>query len=76
MSISHARKEFAKPFFMEVAIVACRYIWLQRNGYIFEHIRPSFANWKRGFVHDLSLLRYRMKNNLADGLMQWIAALS
>ena len=75
ISISQARKEFAKPFVMEVIIVACRHIWLQRNGFIFEHIRPSFVNWKRGFVHDLTLSRYRMKTKLADGLIQWIAEL-
>jgi hypothetical protein len=38
----HARKEFGKPFFTEVVILALWHIWKQRNGLIFQHTRPSF----------------------------------
>jgi hypothetical protein len=30
-----ARKEFAKPFFAEVVILACWHIWKQRNNKFF-----------------------------------------
>ena len=75
VSIAYARKKFSKPFFMEVVIVACRHIWLQRNGKIFNHQRPSFTKWKNGFVHDLTLLTHRMKKAVREDLDSWIALL-
>jgi hypothetical protein len=35
-AISEARKDFEKPFFMEVMILALWNIWKQRNGQIFQ----------------------------------------
>jgi hypothetical protein len=54
--VSIARSQFAKPFFMEVLIVACRYIWLIGNGNFFHNERPSFARWRGRFIHDFTLL--------------------
>ena len=72
---SAARVGFNKPFFMEVVILACWNIWKQRNGKIFEARRPSFAAWKRDFVHDLSLLGHRIKYKYHSALMAWIGSL-
>jgi hypothetical protein len=60
-----ARKLFSKPFFTEVIILACWHIWKQRNGAIFENIRPSLAFWKRQFVHEASLHVHRVRDKLA-----------
>ena len=70
-----ARKDFKQPFFMEVVILACWNIWKQRNGKIFEDERPSFAGWKRGFVHDISMLEHRIKSKHKQALIAWIGSL-
>jgi hypothetical protein len=70
-----ARSSFGKPFFMEVVILACRNIWLLRNGKIFRNERPTFAKWKCNFIHDISLLKYRIKAKFLDSLSDWISSL-
>jgi hypothetical protein len=72
---SKARKEFAKPFFTEVIILACWHIWKQRNSKFFEHIRPSFGSWKAHFVHEASLHVYRVKDKHSDLFKSWIDSL-
>jgi hypothetical protein len=70
-----ARAHFAKPFFMEVLIVACWNIWLIKNGKIFNKERPSFTRWRCRFVHDISLLQYRIKDKHKKSLLDWVKAL-
>jgi hypothetical protein len=70
-----ARSSFGKPFFMEVVILACRNIWLLQNGKIFGNERPTFAKWKCNFIHDISLLKFRIKAKFLDSLTDWISSL-
>jgi hypothetical protein len=70
-----AKRSFNKPFFMEVLMIACWNIWLIRNGKIFRNERPTFAKWKSKFVHDLTLLQYRIKEKNKKGLLDWINGL-
>jgi hypothetical protein len=70
-----ARNDFGKPFFMEVVIIALWNIWKQRNGQIFRNDRPSFSGWKCSFIHDMSLLMYRIKSKHLDELKAWIGSL-
>ena len=74
-AMSAARRDFNKPFFMEVMIVACWHIWKQRNGKIFQHERPTFARWRASFIHDISLLQYRIKAKFKDSFLAWISSL-
>jgi hypothetical protein len=73
--LNGARKGFAKPFFMEVVILACWNIWLLRNGKIFSAEVYSFTKWKGKFIHDISLLQYRLKQKYKDRLLDWIRSL-
>jgi hypothetical protein len=74
--VAHARKAFAKPLFMEVLMLACWNIWLLKNGKIFRHERTTFARWKAKFIHDICLLRCRIKSKYREGLLAWIKTLS
>jgi hypothetical protein len=73
--VQAAKASFGKPFFMEVVATACRQIWLLRNAKIFRHERPTFAKWKSNFVHNIFLLRYRIKAKYLDGFTEWINSL-
>ena len=70
-----ARKSFGKPFFREVVYLAAWNIWLLRNGRIFRHERPSFAAWKRNFIHDVTLHSHRFKPSLKPLLLAWVHSL-
>ena len=70
-----ARKDFGFPFFSEVVFTASWNIWTQRNGKIFRNVNPSFRDWRRNFVHDISLLAHRIKCKYRDNLLAWIASL-
>jgi hypothetical protein len=56
-------------------MLGCWNIWKQRNGLIFRFERPTFAAWKRAFVHDISMLGHRIKSKHQDELMAWIGSL-
>jgi len=72
---SATKRDFGKPFFMEVVILASWHIWKLRNGKFFQQERPSFGKWKCNFIHDISLLRHRIKAKHRDALMAWIDSL-
>lgn len=73
--ITAAKDSFQKPFFMEVLVTACWHIWLQRNGHIFRNQRASFSKWKVGFLHDMSMLRHRLKRKFLDSFTVWLDSL-
>jgi hypothetical protein len=50
-----ARNTFSKPFFAEVVILACWHIWKQRNGAIFQKVKPSFRAWPIRYIHEATL---------------------
>jgi hypothetical protein len=62
-------------FFMEVLILACWNIWILSNGKIFNGERHTFARWKARFIHDISLLQYRIKAKFKDSLLTLISSL-
>jgi hypothetical protein len=68
-AVAAAQRDFGKPFFIEVMILACWHIWKQRNGKIFQHERPTFAKWKCNFIDDITLLSHRIKAKHSDSLM-------
>ena len=67
-----AKRGFLGPFFTEIVIIACWCIWKQRNGLIFKHIKPTFRGWKALFVHEVTLLKYRVKVSLVPSLSSWL----
>ena len=73
--VVNARRDFNKPFFAEVVFTACWNIWLIRNAKVVTHIRPSFNHWRRTFVHDMSLLSFRIKPRFKDSLVRWVTSL-
>jgi hypothetical protein len=56
-------------------MLACWHIWIIRNGKIFRSEKPAFAKWKAGFIHDMYLLRYRIKVKHRETLLEWIRTL-
>jgi hypothetical protein len=73
--VTTAKRSFNKPFFMEVLITTCWNIWLVRNGKIFRHEKPTFAKWKAKFIHDITLLQYRIKSKHKEALLHWVNSL-
>jgi hypothetical protein len=55
-----ARRQFISNFFMEVFMLAAWLIWKQRNDFIFNRGRPTFQQWKIGFLKEAFLQAHRM----------------
>ena len=70
-----ARNSFGQPFFKEVVYLAAWNVWLLRNGRIFGNERPTFASWRRNFIHDVTLLTHRFKPGLKPLVLHWINSL-
>jgi hypothetical protein len=60
--MEEAKQQFTNNFFMEVFMIGSWHIWKQRNGFIFNRGRPSFQNWKHGFVEEAFLQAHRMNS--------------
>ena len=70
--ISAAKRSFSGPCFVEVVILACWAIWKQRNGWIFNNVKPTFRGWKSCFVHEITMLTFRAKSVDIPVLSSWI----
>nr|XP_040251774.1 uncharacterized protein LOC120968845 [Aegilops tauschii subsp. strangulata] len=73
--VLNASRSFRKPFFTEVVFIACWNIWITRNAKVFRHERARFNKWRSAFIHDISLMQYRMKAAYKDDLLRWISFL-
>jgi hypothetical protein len=70
-----AKEEFGQPFFSEVVFTAAWNIWTLRNAKKFRNERPTFAAWRRNFLHDITLLSNRIKCKYRAKLLAWISFL-
>ncbi|XP_073367917.1 uncharacterized protein [Aegilops tauschii subsp. strangulata] len=73
--VINASRSFRKPFFTEVVFIACWNIWILRNAKVFRHERAGFNKWRSAFIHDISLMQYRVKAAYKDDLHRWISFL-
>jgi len=73
--VLNASRSFRKPFFTEVVFIACWNIWIIRNAKVFRHERARFNKWRSAFIHDISLMQYRVKAAYKDDLLRWISFL-
>jgi hypothetical protein len=70
-----SRRNFTKPFFTEVVLLATWHIWKQRNEAIFQGVLPSFRGWRRRFVQDALLHVHRIKDKHVDSFKLWVNSL-
>ena len=67
-----ARKEFRKPFFTEVVLLAVWNIWKQRNEAVFRQVLPSFTSSRRSFVHEATMHMHRLSPKLVPDWSSWL----
>ena len=67
-----AQNTLPKNCAMEIIIMGCWNIWMQRNNIIFNGIQPANNSWKHLLKKDLSLTLYRIKTKYAASLKGWI----
>lgn len=60
-----AMETFPKPFGMDIVILGCWNIWLQRNGKIFRNVVPFIPSWRHAFKEGLLLLKWKIKDKHA-----------
>ena len=57
---------------MEIMIMGCWNIWIQRNGNIFKGKEATIQAWKSSLKADLLLLLHRVKSKFRDQFSSWI----
>lgn len=60
------------PIAMEILIMGCWNIWIQRNGKIFKSQPYSIQSWRRLLKNCLLILQHRIKNKFEAQLSSWI----
>ena len=64
---------FPSNIAMEIVIMGCWHIWMQRNSKIFQAQAASVQSWKRLLKANLLLLLHRAKRKTNDLLSSWVA---
>jgi hypothetical protein len=70
--ITQAKSNFQEGLFFELFIIAAWGIWKERNDLIFKGKAPSRDSWKARVIADLSLLRFRVSQNLENTISLFI----
>lgn len=66
-----AKRSFRIPNFMEIFILAARYIWKQRNRMIFDSTPASLQAWWETF-HEEVLQVHRTRPTTRDNILSWL----
>lgn len=70
-----ALEKLPAPIAMDIIILGCWNIWMQRNGRIFRNADPTFQAWKHSFKEDLNLLNRRIRKKHDACFQGWIVFL-
>ena len=67
-----AAHHLPKSFSMEIVIVGCWNIWIQRNVQVFRAIQPTIQAWRYFLKAVIQLLQFKIKDKPANSFHQWI----
>ena len=59
---------------MDIIIVMCWCIWMQRNDHIFKGIQPSVEAFLQHFREQFALVILRAKARFKDSMSSWLEA--
>ena len=66
------RDTLPKKIAMDILIMGCWNIWMQRNNNIFHNVRHGVTSWRLQLKKDLLILGHRIKHKYAELLHGWI----
>ena len=75
ITLVNLRSQLNVPFFMEVIILMCWGIWMQRNDLIFKGIQPNQQNCRHHFIKEFALVTLRAKDRLMTPMSSWLEGL-
>jgi hypothetical protein len=61
---------------MDIIIIMCWSIWVQRNSWIFNNDDPSATNCKITFKREFALVLHMAKNKFRNQMESWLLELS
>lgn len=67
-----AKAELPPHFGLEIVMLGCWSIWIQRNGIVFRNIQPTLHNWRFTLREELQLLQIKIKSKYSAELQHWI----
>ena len=75
MALEEVQNQLQIPFHMEVIILYCWSIWMQRNDYIFKGVPPSSDRCLQNFKKEFILVTHRAKARWKEAMLEWIETL-
>ena len=63
------------PFSMDIIIIFCWNLWMQRNDFIFQRGQPSPQRCFQLFKKDFAIVILRAKARYKDHMLEWLEAL-
>lgn len=69
---SASNKAIASPTAMEIVMIGCWCIWIQRNGKVFRAIQPTLFNWKHTMKLEMKNLQFKIKAKNLEALKKYL----
>jgi len=73
--LENIKDQLHLPFSMEIIIMFCWSLWMQRNDLIFRGIQPSPLGCVQSFKREFALVILRAKSRAKDHMLEWLEAL-
>lgn len=74
-TIEDAKRRYEHNHFMEVLIVGCWSIWLERNKHIIEHVQLNINSCVEPFKVSFTLIMHIARPSLREGMQSWLDSL-
>lgn len=65
-------ESISSHFSMNIVIMGCWHIWMQRNSKMFQYIKNSIQSWRTLLRNDLMLILHRTKVKHREAFKEWI----
>jgi len=69
LALEEIKNQISLPFFMDIIIIFCWSLWMQRNDLIFRGIQPTPDRCLQGSKRELVLVILRAKTHFKEALL-------
>lgn len=71
-TLEQLKLQLGVPFFMEIIVLMCWCIWMQRNDLMFKGIQPSQDSCRSHYVKEFVLVILRAKSRYKPLMSSWL----
>jgi hypothetical protein len=72
----YIKRKLRIPFAMEIIILMCWNIWIERNIWVFDSVDPTVQNCKATFKREFTLLWHKVKEDHVLATQSWLNSIN